>query len=315
MDSSVVVEQIAEALVNTEISDNEDDGAEPEPVADPDEEIVFDDFNPNEEEEEPLPSKYPLRVLGSEDIEIFLMPDETILNMKIAIQQTYGLDVQDQRILYRGKALANDVNIPLDATSRTLQLIPYPNIKPNSDLLIKDVDEEIRLLTNSNMENVMDEYQNVPTIQRYLIDMLRHTMNDFDRNIRNELEIDPLDIDDPDEPRFPDDWEINIRDMRQAVGGMEQISKDYLDVLFEECMSILEEPDADLSQMGQLFSNYGTLLGSLGRLCCRVHPNQETNDVELRRGVNVEQVMVVQTSFSAFPDPRVPPSQGTGQQS
>jgi len=227
-----------------------------------------------------------VRCLGSEPLEIEGVDEEmTILDLKAEIQALYNLDIKDQRILFEGKALPDTVNIPdaIRDKPSALQLIPFPKSQPNSDVVIKDVDDEINLLMNTSAEEVFDELENsqVPTIQQYLIDMFRRTMNEFDRDF-SQYQDEPVP-----ELRFPEPWEINIHDFRRAIMGLEQLSADHIDQL-------LNADDPDFQELSQFLLTFGTLFSSLSRLCCRVHPNAD-GDIELRRGVNVEQIIVVQT--------------------
>jgi len=255
--------------------------------------LIESDNDPENFETEAQIFNVNISVLGSENFVIEVNENNTIIDLKKKIEQSHQLAAKEQRILYQGKVLKNSSTIPPifhEETNQILQLIPYPNMKPSGDLVIKDVDEEIRLLMDNSIADVFNTLDNVPnTIQRFLIDMLRKTMNDFDKKVNIHARNEPYT-----EERFPDNWEINIEDMGRAVSGCEEISLEQLGAVFEHCYELLEDDDADLTEMGQIFSTYGTILSSLGRLCCRVHPNAETGELELRRGVNVEQVMVVQ---------------------
>ena len=110
-------------------------------------------------------------------------------------------------------------------------------------------------------------------------------MNEFDRDF-----IRFQDRPAPAGPRFPEPWEINIRDFRKALQGLEQLSAAHSEQL-------LNAETPNMQGLGQFLLTYGTLFSSLSRLCCRVHPNNE-GDLELRRGVNVEQIILVLTGIT-----------------
>jgi len=313
-----------------------------------------------------------VQVLGSDTFETEWTEGMSIVNLKQQIETTHEIAPKNQRLLHCGKSVPDDFIIPPPPCS--LQLIPFPNMKPSADVVIADVDEEINLLMDETITEVFDNFDNVPnTIQRFLIDMLRRTMNDFERDLLSlqdnrhggpyihpetsstlpsdpfitpetdfspphsmDMNLDDLTLNDNEnnmninqnfssnfndsnmneEPvgmfplssftstgnndtefeyleRFPENWQINIEDMNKAVMGCEELTLDQLDALFALTYDMLEN-GGDLNELSRLFTMYGSILSSLGRLCCRVLPNRETGQLELRRGVNVEQVMVLQ---------------------
>eukprot|EP00493_Phyllostaurus_siculus_P026107 UN26452 len=143
----------------------------------------------------------------------------TIADLKIAIHNLYNLDRNEQKILYKGNALPNSMYLPqaLRETPNALRLIPFP--KSDTDIVIKDVDDEINLIRTTALDDVFDELENspVPAVQQSLIDMVRRTMNEFDRDfIRFQDRPAPG-------PRFPESWEVNICDFRKALQGLEQL--------------------------------------------------------------------------------------------
>eukprot|EP00494_Astrolonche_serrata_P030933 UN31201 len=101
-------------------------------------------------------------------------------------------------------------------------------------------------------------------------------------------------------PRFADPWQINIEDFRTCLQGSQALIDPNIACLFAEANRLVnqEEPDEnfDMRDVAINFRRLGKIFSMLGRLCCRVRPN-EGGDLQLRRGNGVvtEQVILSST--------------------
>jgi len=228
---------------------------------------------------------------GCPMFQIQIARSATVLVLKNKIKQKIQLPVIKQRLLLGGAVLADNHSL-YNLDNSTIQLIPF-GIKPNlhnRDETQKDVDREIQQQQDPEMQNAFDDLQNFPiSLQCFLIDVMRRSMNRWEEDVCTVLEKPIV----PD--RFADPWEIKIEDLRSAVQGSKIISDLHVNELLQNCVNALSNPEGvDFIKLGRICSQYGNIISSLSRLCCRVHVDEQNGDLELRRGVNIEQVMVIQ---------------------
>lgn len=151
------------------------------------------------------------------------------------------------------------------------------------------VDSELR---SQESTDPIPENTNIPVVQCYLIDMARQAINRLYEGIQRLFDPENSVIDE----HYPDPWEIDFQNLRTIFNDLSK----NLDIrkVFEENTRVLQMPPGDersdkLSKIESILKTYTALMSSLSKLLCRLKPNPETKELELRRGRLAENVLMV----------------------
>lgn len=219
-----------------------------------------------------------IKMLRNPDMSLDVSPSSQISNIKTQIGSLKNVQVEQQRLIFRGKVLKDHQTIEechisdgdsvhlvvngRDPLQRSRQSVSVDEHLEN-DSLNSDVDEELSFdPTDNNVSNILNQLFDDITQQAgvnaprfFLIDQLRRNLNTWDRDIHQALDANtnessntmqeqshpPVSQNNEQNIPFPTPWQINVTDMRQALRGTEEQVSKHLPKLFERARHLVEQ--------------------------------------------------------------------------